>query len=341
MKKSAQGAFTEEGDINLIKKIAQRDVVAFSVFYDRTAKTVFTFLSRLLKNRVESEDILQDTFWQVWRQSAAYDANHGNPTLWVLTMAKSLGLDRLKHIAIAHQYDPSVEETEIDPHIVATLSPVVPPASVRANLLNTMEQEKRITPRLPTSPPDKRKSLFARHPWLMAILWAIAVIPGAIWLIHINADQQAASRQDVEISSLRLALSENKEAQNALRLSLAEKEEARALMGARETVAVLLKGRSSSQNALGKVFWNPQKHAGLFTAFDLSMPQNGKVYQLWAIHKGVSVDAGVFSFSEETGPFKIKPILHPTEAVLSFYVTAEPAGGSSQPTGEILLEGES
>jgi len=98
MKKSDKWVSTQEAEVNLIRKIAQRDTVAFAAFYDRMSKTGFTFLSRLLKDRVESEDVLQETFWQVWRQAAAYEHTLGSPMVWVLTMARSLGIGRLRQL---------------------------------------------------------------------------------------------------------------------------------------------------------------------------------------------------------------------------------------------------
>ncbi len=336
MKKSEKAAYTEEDDINLIQKIAQRDAGAFAIFYDHNARTVFSFLSCLVKNRVENEDILQETFWRVWQQAAAFDAASGTSIVWVLTLARNLGLARLKHLSSSRQDDASAEAISIAPDFLATLSPIAPPAFVRANLLSAMAQEKKISPRLPVAPPAKRKSWLARFPWLMAIGWSMAGIFGAIFFGNINADWQAALRQDDDIASLRLTLSQKEEAMSALRLTLSEKEDRLALMEAQRTLAFALTGASG---ALSKVFWNPQMNTGLFIAFDLPILQNGKVYQVWAVQKGGSVDAGVFSFSERTGSFKVKSMLNPTDEILSFTVTAEPSGGSQRPTGKILLQG--
>jgi DNA-directed RNA polymerase specialized sigma24 family protein len=339
MKKPDKISSSKEDDIHLIQKIAQRDPAAFAAFYDHTAKTVFTFLSSLLKNRGESEDTLQETFWQVWRQAASYEQTSGTPAAWVLTIARNLSTDRLKHVAIFRQKDACANETLIEPHLLADVEQVAPPPSVRANLLNAMEQEKSITPRFPFAPPAKRKSFLVRFPWLMATGWVLAGIFGAILFRNINADWEAESRQDAEIASLRLTLAEKEEAILSMQTSLSEKEEALALIEARRTVAVVLMGEPHLPHGRGKIFWNPEKNAGLFFAFDLPLPQEGKVYQLWAIQKEVFVDAGVFSFSMETGSFKIKPIPNSAEAVLFFTVTVEPAGGSSQPTGDVLLKG--
>ena len=225
-------------------------------------------------------------------------------------------------------------------HLLTALTQVSPPLSIRTNLLNAMEQEKNITPRFPSAPPVMRKSWLVRFPWMRVIVWAVAGIVGVILFQNINADWQAAGRQEAEIALLRRTLSEKDAALISMRLSLSEKEEVLTLIEAQKTIVVALTGEPSFPHALGKAFWNPERNAGLFFAFDLPSPKEGRVYQLWAHQRDSKVDAGVFSFSINTGSFKIKPIPNPTEAVSFFTVTFEPAGGSPQPTGEVVLGGE-
>jgi RNA polymerase sigma-70 factor (ECF subfamily) len=54
-----------EDPIGMIKQIARRDRGAFERFYDRYASLVFTFAVRLLQNRPDAEDLVQDVFLQV------------------------------------------------------------------------------------------------------------------------------------------------------------------------------------------------------------------------------------------------------------------------------------
>jgi hypothetical protein len=71
---------------------------------------------------------------------------------------------------------------EVSANIINGLSPVLPPASIAENLLNTIKQEKRLTPRFPTAPPMKKKSFFARFPWLLAMGWVLSLILGILLL---------------------------------------------------------------------------------------------------------------------------------------------------------------
>jgi RNA polymerase sigma-70 factor (ECF subfamily) len=51
---------------------------------------------RVLGTRSEAEEVVQETFVQVWRQAASYDASRGGAMAWIATIARSRALDRLR-----------------------------------------------------------------------------------------------------------------------------------------------------------------------------------------------------------------------------------------------------
>jgi len=56
-------------------------------------------LMRILNNREEAEDVLQEVFLQVWRKATDFDENRGRPFPWLVTLARSRGIDRLRTLA--------------------------------------------------------------------------------------------------------------------------------------------------------------------------------------------------------------------------------------------------
>ena len=100
-------------DIKMMQKIAERDAIAFAAFYDRHAKIIFAFLNRFLKKRVESEDILQETFWQVWQSAAKYDPLYGSPAAWVSAIARGLCISRSKRLLRQRPRDADLEPLPI------------------------------------------------------------------------------------------------------------------------------------------------------------------------------------------------------------------------------------
>jgi RNA polymerase sigma-70 factor (ECF subfamily) len=100
-----KGASTTKEAVEIMRKIAQRDSDAFVALYNRYAKFIFAFLNRFLKNRVESEDILQETFWQAWRQAGSYDPSYGSPAAWLCALARRLSVDRFRRLSLRRQRD--------------------------------------------------------------------------------------------------------------------------------------------------------------------------------------------------------------------------------------------
>jgi len=88
-----------ENDVELLKAIAAKDDDALGQLYDRYRLILFGVLMRILNNREEAEDVLQEVFLQVWRRAADFDENRGRPFTWLVTLARSRGIDRLRSLA--------------------------------------------------------------------------------------------------------------------------------------------------------------------------------------------------------------------------------------------------
>jgi len=89
----------QDTDIQLLKAIVARDEAALAKLYDGYRVILFGLLMRILNNREEAEDVLQEVFLQVWRRAADFDENRGRPFTWLVTMTRSRGIDRLRTLA--------------------------------------------------------------------------------------------------------------------------------------------------------------------------------------------------------------------------------------------------
>jgi len=89
----------QANDVELLKAIAARDEAALAGLYDCYRAILFGLLMRILNNREEAEDVLQEVFLQVWRKAADFDESRGRPFTWLVTLARSRGIDRLRTLA--------------------------------------------------------------------------------------------------------------------------------------------------------------------------------------------------------------------------------------------------
>lgn len=86
-------------DVELLKAVARGDEQALAEIYDRYRVILFGLLVRILNSREEAEDVLQEVFLQVWRRAADFDEKRGRPFTWLVTLARSRGIDRLRSLA--------------------------------------------------------------------------------------------------------------------------------------------------------------------------------------------------------------------------------------------------
>ena len=83
-------------DDDLLHAIARNDEAALAAIYDRYRLILFGLILRILHDREEAEDCLQEVFLQVWRRASDFDESRGRAFTWLVTIARSRALDRLR-----------------------------------------------------------------------------------------------------------------------------------------------------------------------------------------------------------------------------------------------------
>jgi RNA polymerase sigma-70 factor, ECF subfamily len=105
---------TEQQDREWIRRMASKDADALDAFYTRYNRLAFSLVLRIVGNREDAEDVLTDVFWQVWQQSSRYDASRGKPVAWLLTIARTRAIDRLRSTG-RHEVPTSDPDKHNDP----------------------------------------------------------------------------------------------------------------------------------------------------------------------------------------------------------------------------------
>lgn len=89
-------ALPPDDDLFLMGRVAAGDRDAFALLFDRHAPTVLGLLTRLVRDRGRAEEVLQETFLQVWQQAGRYRPELARPLSWIVMMARSRALDGLR-----------------------------------------------------------------------------------------------------------------------------------------------------------------------------------------------------------------------------------------------------
>ena len=91
----------EDGTANdhaaeLLVRVASGDQAAFAQLYDLLSARVFGLVLRVLVNRSQSEEVLQEVFLEVWQSAARFAPNKGQGRTWVFTIAHRRAVDRVR-----------------------------------------------------------------------------------------------------------------------------------------------------------------------------------------------------------------------------------------------------
>jgi RNA polymerase sigma-70 factor (ECF subfamily) len=130
------------GDIVLLERIVARDERAVADLYDRHCRLLFGLILRILRDRSEAEDVLQEVFVLVWTRAETYNVALGPPAAWLVRIARNRAIDRLRANSVRLRAVESVPEP----------APVESPES-RASL---NERQRAVARAVDSLPPDQR-----------------------------------------------------------------------------------------------------------------------------------------------------------------------------------------
>ncbi len=98
---SAHDAALEANLREWIVAVVRRDEAAFGKLYNATVNRAWSVAMRITRQAEAAEEVVEDCFWQVWREAERFDATRGRVFTWVLTICRSRALDYLRRKDIA------------------------------------------------------------------------------------------------------------------------------------------------------------------------------------------------------------------------------------------------
>jgi RNA polymerase sigma-70 factor (ECF subfamily) len=141
-------------DAHLLRRIEARDAAALAEFYDRWFPVVNCLITRIVKVPHDAEDVVEETFWQVWKQASRYEPARGSVQTWLLTMARSRALDRLR--ANRRMREDSIDDSDGVSGTFATLAASANDPSLDAE---HAERKRIVLAALATLPAEQRQAL--------------------------------------------------------------------------------------------------------------------------------------------------------------------------------------
>ena len=81
-----------------LKRAGRGEKAALETIYAATSAKLFGICLRILRDRQESEDVLQEVYLSVWRRAGSFDPARASPITWLATLARNRSIDRLRSL---------------------------------------------------------------------------------------------------------------------------------------------------------------------------------------------------------------------------------------------------
>ncbi|MCS6896496.1 MAG: sigma-70 family RNA polymerase sigma factor [Nitrospira sp.] len=80
----------------LVSQVARGDCQALAHLYDLSSVILYSLALRILGNREEAADLLQQIYLEIWRKGVRYDVGRGTPIAWLIALTRNRAIDRLR-----------------------------------------------------------------------------------------------------------------------------------------------------------------------------------------------------------------------------------------------------
>jgi len=98
--RSTPGAeLAEDALVAWIERIVDRDERALAALYDATLSRVYGLVMRVVRRAALADEVVEDTYFQVWRTAVRFDPARGSALAWLLGMARSRAIDAIRRDA--------------------------------------------------------------------------------------------------------------------------------------------------------------------------------------------------------------------------------------------------
>jgi anti-sigma-K factor RskA len=178
-----------------------------------------------------------------------------------------------------------------------------------------------------------------RQAWLAPAL-AAGLVAALTGLLLFRSERDAARRELAALEAAARATAQKAQAEAAaLHERLASEVAFRELVSLPESRVVSLAGLGPAPGARARVVWHAGRGEAVLVASGLAPAPAGKAYELWIIAKAAPVPAGVFQVDGQGRVVFPLPAGLEFAGVKTFAVTVEPEGGTTAPTGAMVLAG--
>lgn len=99
----------------LLKACSLGEEAAFAKLYDATAARLFGLVLRTVRDRAQAEEVTQDAYLDIWRNSSRFDPDRGSALSWLMTIGHRKAVDRVRSAEASRRRDTAYEARDQAP----------------------------------------------------------------------------------------------------------------------------------------------------------------------------------------------------------------------------------
>ncbi len=93
---SVEATAVQETDESLMAHLVAGNTSALETLYDRYAPAVMGVALRIVQDQTSAEEVVQETFWRVWKNAKGFQQERGQFSGWMFAIARNIAIDRLR-----------------------------------------------------------------------------------------------------------------------------------------------------------------------------------------------------------------------------------------------------
>ena len=105
-----------EIDQDLIEQVKKGDKTAFKEIYSRFSQVTYNLALRILKDKEDAEEVVQEIFLQIWNKAYSYDPDRGAVSIWVVNIARSRSIDKLRTVGYRNK-NVEIDEEKVNSNV--------------------------------------------------------------------------------------------------------------------------------------------------------------------------------------------------------------------------------
>ena len=136
-------------DAALLRLVADHQPAALGALYNRYAPTLLALGKRILGSMADAEEVLQEVFFYVWNHASRYEASRSSVSTWLVLVARSRAIDRLRTRKVVERTHESAHQEERPGHA----------SPEGAEAVFVRERRERVRGELEKLPPEQKQVL--------------------------------------------------------------------------------------------------------------------------------------------------------------------------------------